>query len=276
MRKVILLIIFMLLQQGITIASPNPFKSEQIMVPVGFIENPVNKQVFTERLQALVSKSSNNKAVFVDYFKGPSGLIGVIFKGPNQDSKQMIGWKPPGADILIIGPAVDMNGDNLTMIATQNFINQTNRAGAQDQDHSLVLNQVINDAAAFVLFDAGQGARVLSMVVDPACSVCKNAVAKIKQDPSFFHKNKMTVRVIPIAREDSGYERRAAALLQYGADATKRTYESVDPANVEAVRINTKNISSAIPELQTPMFFMDGKPADLKKLLSEGENNDSK
>ncbi|MGD8910846.1 MAG: hypothetical protein PVI92_16035 [Chromatiales bacterium] len=82
------------------------------------VAGPVNDAT----LNALVKSASSGKAVMLDRFEGPNGLIGVLMGAEaDADVARVVGWVTQDGKHLMIGRLTDSYGRDLTVLAASHY-----------------------------------------------------------------------------------------------------------------------------------------------------------
>jgi hypothetical protein len=229
----------------------------------------VNTKKLETSLKRLVNATSKGQARYVRFFIGPEGLIGVVFQGLKETSKTMVGWKPPGADILIIGSAIDTDGNDLTAIATKQFLNAESAVLPQDlpsptssassEENEIKSLSTVEQLSAFNLIDPPQKNQLVSVVIDPSCIHCKRLMTKLRDEKNLFKKKGISVRVVPIANPGTDSVLTAANILQYGPIiGPVKPFSEATPTNINQVNNNTSIMLDLVEDLQTPLIIWNG------------------
>ena len=200
-------------------------------------------------LSELVSEISKGKAEFVSSFEGPEGLTGLIIKGNSSTGKKRIAWYPDGSDVLIFGPVVNKNGQDLTTLSAQEHIHSNTtpaEKGIQAQN------------MASFLFKKGQGSKVrhLYIFVSSSCPVCRTLLQQINGDTVKFEDD-VQVSLIPIAQNAQG-RIKGARFLETGSFA--KSNGTVSPDAIANVAQNTEQLlSQTKSRVETPMLVHEGQ-----------------
>lgn len=234
-----------------------------------FIQQSDNLKPF---LIDLVNKASTGKAVYINHFEGPEGLTGIILKGLNKDSKEIIGWNPKGSNLLFIGSVVDLSGKDITQIAVEYYI-----SSKQDQEINEKQAALIKDLNGFRYIETVTSSKVASVVIDPACLYCQEIINQIELRKEEFSKKGMSVEIIPIGTPNTPYVKEAANILSFGPKIGKiKPLNTADPQKIALVNYNTEKLTEAFPDLKTPLIILDNKIVkNIDILLGEGVGNDS-
>lgn len=219
-------------------------------------------------LRALVARVTKNRVVYVDHFPGPENLTGIILKGLNQDSKKIIAWNPPGTDLLMIGRLVDATGTDLTQVAHDYFLSESNTSDP-------LSFETIESELKFFQFSspASLSEKTIHIITDPSCVYC----ARLGRD-MISHQNDLVnldIRIVPIAQP--GNETAAVDILKHGPDTNSAVAINQSQKDVDSIKHNTKMLLEAFPKLSTPMILVDGKPVKntIDALLNEVPEDDS-
>lgn len=245
--------------------------------------------VSLEKAKALVSGASHNQATATAVFAGKDGMTGII-TGTEGRPKEVV-WASPNGSLLFPGPALDINGNNLSAnaLTEQNvYLSATKLA-----------DRILTSDNAFTV---GKKGPVVTAFMDPNCSWCHELYVKIM--PA-VDQGKVRVRFVMVGFLKPTSVARATAILaaKNPADALKKDETSFNSSaeeggvaplaqprpDIEAkVQANTALMGEAGPISTPGLLFCDksnnnevtyvrGYPQDmdgfLAKLSDKGHGN---
>ena len=196
----------------------------------------------------LVAKVTKGRAVYVDHFAGPENLTGIILRGLNADSKEIITWNPPGTDFLMIGRLVDTYGSDLTQVAHNFFISET------DPGEPLSFESIESELKFFQFSSPAsrsEKTKTIHIITDPSCPYCAN----LRQDMGHFKEDlaDLDIRIVPVSHPGDGVKA-AANILRHGPVLAKsQSFPNPSPDDLAAVEHNTNLLVGVFPKLGTQM-----------------------
>ena len=174
--------------------------------------NPAN----VSAARKLVNKMLTGQGTIVESFSAVNNLIGFVVKS-NQGGNGII-YADKAGKYIFSGSIIDANGQDLTQVYTNQYINSKLAGPAYNEAASLSWFADGNDNAphkAYIIFD-------------PNCIFCH---ALYQQIQPLIAEGQVQVRWIPVAFRDPSSPGKAAAMLNAGSDAESSKLLAHNEAN---------------------------------------------
>lgn len=148
-------------------AAPAPDKAP---APVASASTVAGATVNLDKVKALVAGASHGSAQVVSVFPGKDGMTGAVTQTPGH-AKEII-WISPGGSLLFPGPAITIDGQNLS-------------TSALTDQHVYITSSELADKVQSRGFVVGTKGPILTAFMDPNCSWChelyKNIMPRVKK-----------------------------------------------------------------------------------------------
>lgn len=225
-------------------------------------------------LDNLVRQASLGQARLISAFDGPDGMTGLVIKGMQETSKELVAWKPNRADVLVIGRVFGPDGTDYTQQAERRLSGGTIPVEAEPKPQSLetVYWQALQNSSsrAIAQFDLESFKTPLMVFFDPNCTHCHRLRHMAEESREVFVGHEVEILWLPVAF-DPVSEKKAAALLLKGFAESVESVEITDEA-ISAVRINTRLARAAMPDLYTPMMMWRQASGQVETLVGAPES----
>lgn len=213
------------------------------------------------KIETLVKEVSGGQARVVDVFAGPDGLTGMVLKGLEEDSPQVIGWVPQGERFVVVGNVYDRSGSNLTDEAAIQFIGDHPEISATEEplpvltpDQSYDLVQTLAGVNQVAMKEPRN---TLYVMFESSCWYCLRLHRQLTQAEEQFKTAGLQVKWIPIGYEGPSRERGAQILAQ-GLGAMKDGSQPATKENLEAVDNNSLAMLQMMSQISTPTLIWKG------------------
>jgi len=218
---------------------------------------PPVAQSSSPSLELLIRQASHGKARLLSTFEGPNGMTGLVLKGMQATSKELIAWKPARADVLVIGRVFGSDGTEYTQQAARRIFGEATAVDSEAKPQFLeaLYQQALQGGSsrAIAQFDLESFKTPLMVFFDPNCTHCHRLRHMAEENRELFMEHEVEILWMPVAF-DPVSEKRAAALLLEGFVESGENVGITDDA-ISAVRINSRLAKAAMPDLYTPMMM---------------------
>lgn len=191
----------------------------------------------SQRLATLVQTVTEGRALPIQQFEGPGGLIGLVIQGG--DVPATVVWATAKADYLIFGNVFD-GQRNLTTVAQAHFAPSTPPV-ATATPPAMNKEQFYTATAAADGVTVGDGHRPLYVYFDPGCGHCKLLYRALPA--SLTDQHDVAVHWIPVTLGQTPES--SAGLLTDDPKQLRQAMRSgavppsTDPGKIESINHNT-------------------------------------
>ena len=249
-------------------------------------ESATSEEETLEAAQALVTKASNGVARAESVFEGLGGMVGVVVAPVNGQpgASRSVVWISPDKSVVFPGPAVDIEGVNVSERFAQEHSGQgsatTSTPTAAVDKSALLERAAATESGSFV---QGRRGPVITAIVDLNCVHCNTLFSSAQP---LIQEGKVRVRYVlagfmsptsvPKAAAVLGARDKVAALRKAEEDYSKNgpngAAPKFDAKHEPTIAANTQLLQDTGEPATPYLFYCDKETQEVKGIAGAPQN----